>query len=112
MLDERGRADRGAPDPGRAEAGRPDARRGDPRRADPDRADPGGLNRPGQVRTERDPNTSYINEIEIEYTDKKGRTVETERPLGAIVEWPRNLIVKMPVLNEVTRTYIYRSDNG
>ncbi|URM95059.1 hypothetical protein LUW76_12435 [Actinomadura madurae] len=71
-----------------------------------------GLNRPGQVRTERDPNTSYINEIEIEYTDKKGRTVETERPLGAIVEWPRNLIVKMPVLNEVTRTYIYRSDNG
>ncbi|SFO95182.1 MULTISPECIES: hypothetical protein [Actinomadura] len=71
-----------------------------------------GLNRPGQVRTERDPNTSYINEIEIEYTDKNGRTVETERPLGAIVEWPRNVIVKMPVLNEVTRTYIYRSGNS
>ncbi|MEO3824788.1 hypothetical protein [Actinomadura sp. B10D3] len=70
-----------------------------------------GLGRPAQVRTERDPNTSYINEIEIEYTDRNGRTVETERPLGSVVAWPRDLIVKMPVLDEVTRTYIYRSGN-
>jgi hypothetical protein len=69
-----------------------------------------GQTQAGQTRAE-DPNSSYTSEIEIEYTDKSGKTVQTEKALGTIVEWPAGLTVTMPVFSEVTYSYVYRSGN-